>query len=98
VSHLGSATGTSFGWRHPWWVLANRWRALAGNLSPRALLRAMPRLLRGELRAVRTLARRNPRALPVAVAVGCALPMLIAGSWRRDTPGARLTALPGDAP
>lgn len=98
VSHLGSATATSFAWRHPWWVLANRWRALAGNLSPRALLRAMPRLLRGELRAVRTLARRNPRALPVAAAVGCALAVLIVEGWRRDTPGGRLTALPGGAP
>ncbi len=98
VAHLGSVTGTSFAWRHPWWVLANRWRALAGNLSRGALLRAMPRLLRGELRAVRTLARRNPRTLPVAAAVGCALPMLVAASWRRETPGARLAALPGGAP
>ena len=33
ASHEGSATGHGLGWRHPWWVLTNRWRALAGNLT-----------------------------------------------------------------
>jgi GT2 family glycosyltransferase len=92
--HLGSATGATMRWRHPWWVLANRWRALAANLTPGALLAALPRLLRGELRAVRTLSRDNARAVIVALAVAVAWPHLVAGSWRRATPGPRLTALP----
>lgn len=95
--HLGSATGPSLAWRHPWWLLANRWRALAGNLEPAALLAAMPRLLRGELRAVRTLLRTNPRALPTAAAVAASLPLLLAGGWHRRSPGPRLAALPGPA-
>jgi GT2 family glycosyltransferase len=92
--HLGSETGVTMRWRHPWWVLANRWRALAGNLTPMALVAALPRLVRGELRAIRTLARDNPRAAGVALAVAAAWPQLVCGSWRRTTPGPRLTALP----
>jgi N-acetylglucosaminyl-diphospho-decaprenol L-rhamnosyltransferase len=92
--HLGSASGPSLRWRHPWWMLANRWRALAGNLSPLALVAAMPRLLRGELRAVRTLSRTNVRALPAAVAVASALPMLLTRGLLRRTPGARLREIP----
>jgi len=96
--HHGSLTGRRFGWRHPWWVLANRWRALAGNLTPTAFLHLLPRLLRGELRAVRTLARSNPRALVVAPVVMLALPWLVARAVQRPSPGPRLTLLPGGTP
>ncbi len=96
VRHLGSASGSRFAWRHPWWVLANRWRALAGNLTAGATLRSMPRLLRGDLRAVNTLARSNPRALPTAAAVLASLPFIVARGWLRSTPGPRLAAIPGD--
>jgi GT2 family glycosyltransferase len=92
--HLGSASGSLLKWRHPWWILANRWRALAGNLSAAALLGAVPTLLRGELRAVRTLMRTNPRSLPVATAVAAAAPLLVARAWLRRTPGPRLQSLP----
>jgi GT2 family glycosyltransferase len=95
--HLGSASGPSLRWRHPWWVLANRWRALAGNLRPFALLAAMPRLLRGEIRAVRALSRSNWRAVPVAAVVTCILPVLAAGGWLRKTSGPRLGAIPDTA-
>ncbi len=98
VRHLGSATGPSFGWRHPWWVLANRWRALAGNLSEIALLRSTPRLLRGELRAVNTLSRRNKRAPLVAAAVAASMPALLLSGWVRSSPGNRLEELPVTAP
>jgi GT2 family glycosyltransferase len=94
--HIGSSSAPSLGWRHPWWLLANRWRALAGNLSPRALFLSMPRLLRGEARAIRSLSRTNPRALVVAGAVVLSLPGLIATSWRRPTPGSRLEAIPDE--
>ncbi len=95
VLHLGSSSGASIAWRHPWWLLANRWRALAGNLSRNALLTKMPRLARGELRAVNTLLRSNPRALPAAAAVVACFPWLVVGGWRRHTPGPRLESLPG---
>jgi GT2 family glycosyltransferase len=95
VLHLGSSSGPSMVWRHPWWLLANRWRALAGNLSRRALLTNMPRLVRGEMRAVNTLLQSNPRALPVAAAVAARFPWLVFGGWRRHTPGPRLESLPG---
>lgn len=94
ASHVGSATGRQLGWRHPWWVLTNRWRALAGNLSPAAIFAALPVLLRGEVRAVRTLARDNPRALPTAAAVLACLPWLVVRAIGRPSPGPRLTALP----
>jgi GT2 family glycosyltransferase len=93
--HVGSATGTRFRWRHPWWLLANRWRALAGNLVPTALIALLPKLLRGELRASRQLIRSNPRAVPVSLAVLGSLPILVARGWRRHTAGPRLTSLPG---
>jgi GT2 family glycosyltransferase len=96
--HLGSASGPTMRWRHPWWVLANRWRALAGNLSPSALLAATPRLLRGEIRAVRTLLRTNPRVIPTAAAVAAAIPALAARGWLRKTPGSRLETIPEPAP
>jgi GT2 family glycosyltransferase len=94
VRHLGSLSGGRFGWRHPRWLLANRWRALAGNLSPAALLRSIPRLLRGELRAVSTLARSNPRSIPMAAVVMASLPLVIIDGWTRSTPGPRLDAIP----
>lgn len=98
VRHLGSASGSGFAWRHPWWLLANRWRALAGNLTPGALLRGFPRLLRGDLRAVNTLARSNPRVVPTAAAVLASLPFLVVRGWLRSSPGLRLEALPEIAP
>jgi len=94
TTHLGSASGIELRWRHPWWLLANRWRALAGNLRPAAFVRSLPRLVRGELRAVHTLLRTNPRALPAAAAVVAALPWLIAAGWRRHTAGPRLATIP----
>ncbi len=94
VRHLGSATGGGFRWRHPWWLLANRWRALAGNLTPGALLAVLPRLLRGEARAIRTLVRSNPRSAAVAPAVAASLPVLVAAGWARRSPGPRLRRLP----
>jgi GT2 family glycosyltransferase len=87
VRHLGSASGPSLRWRHPWWVLANRWRALAGNLKVGALLGDLPR-------AVRTLQRSNPRVPAVAAAVAISLPAMIGRAWLRKTPGPRLTSLP----
>jgi GT2 family glycosyltransferase len=92
--HLGSASGPSLRWRHPWWVLANRWRALAGNLSPMAFLRTLPRLFRGEIRAVRALSRSNWRALPAAAAVAAVSPLLVVSGWRRQSPGPRLGSIP----
>jgi GT2 family glycosyltransferase len=94
VRHAGSASGIHMRWRHPWWLLANRWRALAGNLLPGALARLLPRLLRGEIRALRTLARRNPRAILVESSVAAAWPALVARGWLRPTPGERLHSLP----
>jgi GT2 family glycosyltransferase len=96
VVHLGSASGPSLRWRHPWWVLINRWRALAGNFSRSAFLALLPRLIRGEVRAVHTLGRTNWRALPVAAAVIPAAPFVVVGGWLRETPGARLGAMPED--
>lgn len=93
--HLGSASGSRRTWRHPWWILANRWRALAGNLTPVAFALAFPMLIRGEFRAIRTLARRNARTIPVAGLVLAALPLLKVQGWRRPTPGPRLRRLPG---
>jgi GT2 family glycosyltransferase len=92
--HLGSASGAAMRWRHPWWILANRWRALAGNLSATALLGSLPRLLRGELRAVRTLTRVNLRTPLVAAAAAAAWPWLVVAGWRRATEGPRLAGLP----
>jgi hypothetical protein len=51
-------------------------------------------LLRGEIRAVRTLARSNWRAVPVAGAVAGVVPLLAAGGWLRKTSGPRLDAIP----
>jgi GT2 family glycosyltransferase len=94
AGHVGSASGRRLGWRHPWWVLTNRWRAIAGNLTPAAVLAALPTLLRGELRAIRTLAGRNPRAIPVAALALIAVPWLVVFALARPSPGPRLIALP----
>lgn len=94
VRHLGSATAAGLPWRRTWWVLANRWRALAGNLTAVGLAAAMPRLLRGEIRAVHTLARQDRRAVAVAAAVTAAWPALVARGWLRRTHGPRLASLP----
>lgn len=94
ASHVGSATGHGLNWRHPWWLLTNRWRALAGNLTPAAFFTALPTFFRGELRAIRTLARTNPRVLPTAAAALAYLPWIVIRSLGRPSPGPRLTALP----
>jgi GT2 family glycosyltransferase len=94
VRHLGSASGTHLRWRHPWWLLVNRWRALAGNLTPKAFIEALPRMLRGELRAINTLVQSNPRALPVAAAATIAWPVVVTKGLMRRSPGPRLTVLP----
>jgi GT2 family glycosyltransferase len=94
AAHLGSASGPSLRWRHPWWVLINRWRALAGNFSRTAFLALLPRVIRGEVRAVHTLGRTNWRVLPVAAAVIHAVPFVVVGGWLRKTSGARLEAIP----
>jgi GT2 family glycosyltransferase len=94
VSHVGSVTARRLGWRHPWWVLVNRWRAFAGNLTAGALLAATPRLLRGELRAINTLTRHNPRAPIAAAAALLALPWMVLRGLGRPSPGARLDRLP----
>jgi len=94
ASHVGSATGHRLGWRHPWWLLTNRWRALAGNLTVAAIIAALPTLLRGEIRAVHTLARGNPRVLPTAAATLACLPWIVTRALGRWSPGPRLTALP----
>lgn len=96
--HLGSVSGRGMPWYHPWWILANRWRALAGNLDPGGLARSLPRLLRGELRAVNTLRRANRRALLVALAVAAAWPYLVGRALVRTTPGERLGTLPTEIP
>jgi len=96
--HLGSVSGSKLTWRHPWWLLANRWRALAGNFRTAALIRALPRLLRGELRALRTLGRGNPRAPSAGLAVAACWPWLLAAGMARRTPGPRLNALPLEEP
>ena len=92
-THLGSASGGAMRWRHPWWLLANRWRALSGNLTLAALVRLSPLLLRGEARAIRTLSRDNPRAPAVAAAVLGAIPALALTGLCRVTPGRRLRSL-----
>jgi GT2 family glycosyltransferase len=98
AAHVGSASGRRSGWRHPWWLLTNRWRALAGNLTATALFTLLPRLLRGEIRAFRTLARENPRTTLTALASTTALPWLLARGLGRRTPGPRLEALPVEEP
>lgn len=96
--HLGSSTGLRLPWRHPWWLLANPWRVVAGNLRPWPSLRVVPGVAWGELRALPRLSRHNPRTPLVALAVGCALPVLLAQGWRRVTPGPRLRSLPVETP
>jgi GT2 family glycosyltransferase len=96
--HVGSASGRRSSWRHPWWLLTNRWRALAGNLEAATLFCLLPRLLRGEIRAIRTLNRHNPRTTLTAVASTAALPWLLLRGLGRRTPGPRLAALPVEEP
>lgn len=92
--HLGSASGGKRSWRHPWWILSNRWRVLAGNLTPVAFVLAFPRLIRGEVRAVRTLSRSNPRTFLIAPLIAAMLPLFKVQGWLRQTPGPRLKELP----
>jgi GT2 family glycosyltransferase len=92
--HLGSASGSRLRWRHPWWLLVNRWRALAGNLTGAGLVRSLPRLLRGELRAVHTLMRDNLRTMVVAMIAPAVLPVVIIRGWLRHSSGPRLPRLP----
>ncbi len=92
--HLGSSTGGRLRWRHPWWLLANPWRVVAGNLGRWRTVRTVPRTAWGELRALPRLSRQNPRVPLVALGVAAALPLLLAKGWRRSTPGPRLSVLP----
>lgn len=94
ASHVGSATGQKLGWRHPWWLLTNRWRALAGNMTAAAVMASLPTLLRGEIRAAHTLSADNPRALPTAAAALACLPWIVVRALGRPSPGPRLEALP----
>lgn len=94
--HLGSSTGLRLPWRHPWWLLANPWRVVAGNFRPMSALRILPGTAWGELRALPRLSRQNPRTLLVALGVAVALPGLLANGWRRTTPGPRLASLPAE--
>lgn len=94
-THLGSVSGLRRPWRHPWWILANRWRALSGNLTPAAFGLAFPRLFRGDFRAVRTLTPSNPRTPVVWFFVLAALPWLKIRGWTRRSAGPRLRRLPG---
>jgi GT2 family glycosyltransferase len=96
--HLGSSTGLRLPWRYPWWLLANPWRVVAGNLRPWPSLRILPGAAWGELRALPRLSRRNPRTPLVALGVAFALPVLLAKGWRRVTPGRRLRSLPVETP
>lgn len=88
--HLGSMTGGKRSFLHPWWILSNRWRVLASNFSGTFLLWNLPRLLRGEIRAILSLGRTNPWTFPVAPAVWAALPWIVFRSLRRASPGPRL--------
>jgi GT2 family glycosyltransferase len=92
--HLGSHSGAHHDWRHPWWLLANPWRVLAGNLDRRTTLLALPRVLFGELRAATRMTLANPRTALVAAAVVACLPVLLASGWRRRSAGPRLTSFP----
>jgi GT2 family glycosyltransferase len=92
--HQGSASGSALGWRHPWWLLANPWRVLAGNLKPWSTLKIAPRTIWGELRAVARMSPKNLRAPIVAAAVAAALPALLVAGWRRPSPGPRLDHVP----
>lgn len=96
--HLGSSTGLRLPWRHPWWLLANPWRVVAGNLRPWPSLRILPGTAWGELRALPRLSRQNPRTPLVALGVAVALPVLLATAWSRVTPGPRLYSLPVEMP
>ena len=96
--HLGSHSGSRLGWRHPWWIAANRWRALAANLSPSAMLFALPRLLRGEARVFATLKRNNPRVWLTETLLVLGLPAIIGRALIRHSPGPRLNALPVRTP
>ena len=91
--HLGSETGRGLRWRHPWWILSNRWRALASNFCPGALFRRLPSLLRGEIRAIRSLGRKNPVAWLVAPVVFISLPWILLRSFLRSSPGPRFRRL-----
>jgi GT2 family glycosyltransferase len=93
-AHHGSVSGRRLRWRHPWWILSNRWRVLAGNLAPGTFLKSLPRFVRGELRALNTLARHNKRAFGASCATIVALPWIVSRAWLRQSPGARLTRVP----
>ncbi len=92
--HLGSSSGARLGWRHPWWLLANPWRVISGNLGRWPTIKTIPKTCWGEARATLRMARNNPRAVAAAGLVAAALPFLILSGWRRTTPGDRFTRLP----
>jgi len=92
--HLASMTGRRMRYRHAWWLLANRWRMLAGNFKPGVLLKMSPRLFRGDLRALRVLLQSNPFAIPAGIAFGFAFPFLIFAGLARRSSGPRLGVFP----
>jgi len=64
------------------------------NFKPGSLLKMSPRMLRGDLRALRILLRRNPFAIPAGITFGFALPFLCLCGLLRRSPGPRLRFFP----
>lgn len=93
--HVGSSTGARLMWRHPWWLLANPWRLVAGNLTHDGVRRLVRTMAWGEVRATARLAVRNPLAILVAPWVALRARRIMALAAARETPGPRLRALPG---
>jgi len=96
--HVGSSTGARLRWRHPWWLLANPWRVVAGNLTYDGVRRLKRRMAWGELRATLRLSLRNPVVLLVAPVVATKVRRIVAQASARETPGPRLQSLPGMPP
>ncbi len=93
--HVGSSTGRRLRWRHPWWLLANPWRVVGGNLTYDGVRRLTRRMAWGELRTSLRLSVRNPLVLLVAPAVAARVRRIVSQASARETPGPRLHSLPG---